>query len=155
MWRHTRNWIECVLAWLQNCLVRWEGSVCSAIVGDFGLAEKIPDYRWVPNCPFTQLLSAVWWLDKSLSSLCFFPTFYLFCLIPGIVCPTSAIFFCKFFISQHCIIWQCWGQHGSSKPQIPFMANDIRIVGCHRPSARCVSSSAGSNLQWHLSGTFF
>ncbi|XP_069026022.1 dual specificity testis-specific protein kinase 2 isoform X2 [Embiotoca jacksoni] len=29
----------------KNCLVRWEGSVCSAVVGDFGLAEKIPDYR--------------------------------------------------------------------------------------------------------------
>ncbi|XP_069544485.1 dual specificity testis-specific protein kinase 2 isoform X2 [Brachyistius frenatus] len=28
----------------KNCLVRWEGSVCSAVVGDFGLAEKIPDY---------------------------------------------------------------------------------------------------------------
>lgn len=34
------SWLD-----LQNCLVRWEGSVCSAIVGDFGLAEKIPDYR--------------------------------------------------------------------------------------------------------------
>uniref|UniRef100_A0A3Q4GBC4 Testis associated actin remodelling kinase 1 n=1 Tax=Neolamprologus brichardi TaxID=32507 RepID=A0A3Q4GBC4_NEOBR len=29
---------------VQNCLVRWEGAVCSAVVGDFGLAEKIPDY---------------------------------------------------------------------------------------------------------------
>ncbi|XP_049923049.1 dual specificity testis-specific protein kinase 2 [Epinephelus moara] len=28
----------------KNCLVRWEGRVCSAVVGDFGLAEKIPDY---------------------------------------------------------------------------------------------------------------
>ncbi|KAF3697830.1 Dual specificity testis-specific protein kinase 2 [Channa argus] len=28
----------------KNCLVRWEGNVCSAVVGDFGLAEKIPDY---------------------------------------------------------------------------------------------------------------
>lgn len=28
----------------KNCLVRWEGGVCSAVVGDFGLAEKIPDY---------------------------------------------------------------------------------------------------------------
>ncbi|XP_023124411.1 dual specificity testis-specific protein kinase 2 [Amphiprion ocellaris] len=28
----------------KNCLVRWEGSICSAVVGDFGLAEKIPDY---------------------------------------------------------------------------------------------------------------
>uniref|UniRef100_A0A7N6BFB2 dual-specificity kinase n=1 Tax=Anabas testudineus TaxID=64144 RepID=A0A7N6BFB2_ANATE len=28
----------------KNCLVRWEGCVCSAVVGDFGLAEKIPDY---------------------------------------------------------------------------------------------------------------
>ncbi|GLD62452.1 dual specificity testis-specific protein kinase 1 [Lates japonicus] len=29
----------------KNCLVRCEGGVCSAVVGDFGLAEKIPDYR--------------------------------------------------------------------------------------------------------------
>ncbi|XP_034020848.1 dual specificity testis-specific protein kinase 1 [Thalassophryne amazonica] len=28
----------------KNCLVRWEGSACTAVVGDFGLAEKIPDY---------------------------------------------------------------------------------------------------------------
>ncbi|KAK2863010.1 hypothetical protein Q5P01_002543 [Channa striata] len=28
----------------KNCLVRWEGNMCSAVVGDFGLAEKIPDY---------------------------------------------------------------------------------------------------------------
>ncbi|XP_018560678.1 dual specificity testis-specific protein kinase 2 [Lates calcarifer] len=28
----------------KNCLVRCEGGVCSAVVGDFGLAEKIPDY---------------------------------------------------------------------------------------------------------------
>ncbi|KAJ0026612.1 hypothetical protein NQD34_017612 [Periophthalmus magnuspinnatus] len=28
----------------KNCLVRWEGGVCTAVVGDFGLAEKIPDY---------------------------------------------------------------------------------------------------------------
>lgn len=97
----------------------------------------------------------LWWLDKSLSSLCFFPTFYLFCLIPGIVFSHFSDFFYIFFISQHCIIWECWGQRGSSKPQIPFMGNDIHIVGCHWPSARCVSSSAGSNLQWHLSGTFF
>uniref|UniRef100_A0A3Q3X4J4 dual-specificity kinase n=1 Tax=Mola mola TaxID=94237 RepID=A0A3Q3X4J4_MOLML len=29
----------------KNCLVRWEGDLCSAIVADFGLAEKIPDCR--------------------------------------------------------------------------------------------------------------
>ncbi|MEQ2157553.1 hypothetical protein GOODEAATRI_002976 [Goodea atripinnis] len=28
----------------KNCLVRLEGGICSAVVGDFGLAEKIPDY---------------------------------------------------------------------------------------------------------------
>lgn len=28
----------------KNCLVRWETGVCSAVVGDFGLAEKIPEY---------------------------------------------------------------------------------------------------------------
>uniref|UniRef100_A0A3Q0SLR1 dual-specificity kinase n=1 Tax=Amphilophus citrinellus TaxID=61819 RepID=A0A3Q0SLR1_AMPCI len=32
----------------KNCLVRWEGGACSAVVGDFGLAEKIPDYRSEP-----------------------------------------------------------------------------------------------------------
>lgn len=28
----------------KNCLVRWENGHCSAVVGDFGLAEKIPDH---------------------------------------------------------------------------------------------------------------
>ncbi|XP_016316116.1 dual specificity testis-specific protein kinase 1-like [Sinocyclocheilus anshuiensis] len=28
----------------KNCLVRWENGNCSAVVGDFGLAEKIPDH---------------------------------------------------------------------------------------------------------------
>ncbi|XP_050971798.1 dual specificity testis-specific protein kinase 2 [Labeo rohita] len=28
----------------KNCLVRWENGQCSAVVGDFGLAEKIPDH---------------------------------------------------------------------------------------------------------------
>ncbi|XP_076145500.1 dual specificity testis-specific protein kinase 2 isoform X2 [Alosa pseudoharengus] len=27
----------------KNCLVRWEAGLCTAVVGDFGLAEKIPD----------------------------------------------------------------------------------------------------------------
>ncbi|MED6264511.1 Dual specificity testis-specific protein kinase 1 [Characodon lateralis] len=31
----------------KNCLVRLEDGMCSAVVGDFGLAEKIPDYRSV------------------------------------------------------------------------------------------------------------
>lgn len=83
-----RKWFgtpSCV--WLQNCLVRWEGSVCSAIVGDFGLAEKIPDYRWVPTCPFSQLLSAV--VIRWVSSLIVFfarvfPTIYLVDLMRGV-----------------------------------------------------------------------
>ena len=33
----------------QNCLVRCESGAFTAVVGDFGLAEKIPDYRWVWN----------------------------------------------------------------------------------------------------------
>lgn len=28
----------------KNCLVRWDGGVCTGVVADFGLAEKIPDY---------------------------------------------------------------------------------------------------------------
>ena len=30
---------------LQNCLVKCEENGYTAVVGDFGLAEKIPDYR--------------------------------------------------------------------------------------------------------------
>lgn len=32
---------------LQNCLVRCENGAFTSVVGDFGLAEKIPDYRSV------------------------------------------------------------------------------------------------------------
>lgn len=32
---------------LQNCLVRCDNGAFTAVVGDFGLAEKIPDYRSV------------------------------------------------------------------------------------------------------------
>ncbi|XP_052357441.1 dual specificity testis-specific protein kinase 1-like, partial [Oncorhynchus keta] len=28
----------------KNCLVRWASGQCTAVVGDFGLAEKIPEY---------------------------------------------------------------------------------------------------------------
>lgn len=41
---------------VQNCLVRCENGTFTAVVGDFGLAEKIPDYR------------SVWWdVPSSLS----------------------------------------------------------------------------------------
>lgn len=43
--RGSNGVLVCVCVWLQNCLIRWEGSMCSAIVGDFGLAEKIPNCR--------------------------------------------------------------------------------------------------------------
>lgn len=36
---------------LQNCLVRCDSGMFTAVVGDFGLAEKIPDYRWVGKYP--------------------------------------------------------------------------------------------------------
>lgn len=32
---------------VQNCLVRCDSGTFTVVVGDFGLAEKIPDYRSV------------------------------------------------------------------------------------------------------------
>lgn len=32
---------------VQNCLVRCDNGTFTVVVGDFGLAEKIPDYRSV------------------------------------------------------------------------------------------------------------
>lgn len=32
---------------LQNCLIKHDENGYSAIVGDFGLAEKIPDHRYM------------------------------------------------------------------------------------------------------------
>ncbi|KFP99694.1 Dual specificity testis-specific protein kinase 1, partial [Haliaeetus albicilla] len=42
----------------KNCLVRGEANGYTAVVGDFGLAEKIPTYREKGGCGFTE-----WWAD--------------------------------------------------------------------------------------------
>nr|XP_046235930.1 dual specificity testis-specific protein kinase 2 [Scatophagus argus] len=46
----------------KNCLVRWEGSVCSAVVGDFGLAEKIPDYSEEENQEPLAVVGSPYWM---------------------------------------------------------------------------------------------
>lgn len=37
----------CFVFFFQNCLIKHDENGYSAIVGDFGLAEKIPDHRYV------------------------------------------------------------------------------------------------------------
>lgn len=44
-WRGEGRWCDGVPLSPQNCLVRCEASGYTAVVGDFGLAEKIPTYR--------------------------------------------------------------------------------------------------------------
>ncbi|XP_061769629.1 dual specificity testis-specific protein kinase 1 [Nerophis ophidion] len=46
----------------KNCLVRWEGGVCSAVVGDFGLAEKIPDYSDDVNQEPLAVVGSPYWM---------------------------------------------------------------------------------------------
>ncbi|XP_068611734.1 dual specificity testis-specific protein kinase 2 [Brachionichthys hirsutus] len=46
----------------KNCLVRWEGSVCSVIVGDFGLAEKIPDCSEEENEERLAIVGSPYWM---------------------------------------------------------------------------------------------
>ncbi|XP_037116206.1 dual specificity testis-specific protein kinase 1 [Syngnathus acus] len=46
----------------KNCLVRWEGAVCSAVVGDFGLAEKIPDYSGDSNQEPLAVVGSPYWM---------------------------------------------------------------------------------------------
>lgn len=43
---HAQTITTCVFS-PQNCLIKHDENGYSAIVGDFGLAEKIPDHRYV------------------------------------------------------------------------------------------------------------
>ncbi|XP_059364853.1 dual specificity testis-specific protein kinase 2-like isoform X2 [Carassius carassius] len=45
----------------KNCLVRWENGNCSAVVGDFGLAEKIPDHRSAEK-PKLAVVGSPYWM---------------------------------------------------------------------------------------------
>ncbi|XP_041635610.1 dual specificity testis-specific protein kinase 2 [Cheilinus undulatus] len=46
----------------KNCLVRWDGCVCSGVVGDFGLAEKIPDYSEEENQEPLAVVGSPYWM---------------------------------------------------------------------------------------------
>uniref|UniRef100_A0A672RV07 dual-specificity kinase n=1 Tax=Sinocyclocheilus grahami TaxID=75366 RepID=A0A672RV07_SINGR len=46
----------------KNCLVRWENRQCSAVVGDFGLAEKIPDHRSEAEKPSLAVVGSPYWM---------------------------------------------------------------------------------------------
>ncbi|KAM3857348.1 dual specificity testis-specific protein kinase 2 [Diretmus argenteus] len=46
----------------KNCLVRWESGVCSAVVGDFGLAEKIPEYSDAADQEPLAVVGSPYWM---------------------------------------------------------------------------------------------
>ncbi|XP_060794335.1 dual specificity testis-specific protein kinase 2 isoform X2 [Neoarius graeffei] len=46
----------------KNCLVRWENGVCTAVVGDFGLAEKIPDYSDGTQTEALSIVGSPYWM---------------------------------------------------------------------------------------------
>uniref|UniRef100_A0AAV2LMW4 dual-specificity kinase n=1 Tax=Knipowitschia caucasica TaxID=637954 RepID=A0AAV2LMW4_KNICA len=46
----------------KNCLVRCDGGQFSAVVGDFGLAEKIPDYSDGVNKPQLAIVGSPYWM---------------------------------------------------------------------------------------------
>lgn len=49
VYRFHAQTITLLILWFffQNCLIKHDENGYSAIVGDFGLAEKIPDHRYV------------------------------------------------------------------------------------------------------------
>ncbi|KAL2079275.1 hypothetical protein ACEWY4_025019 [Coilia grayii] len=46
----------------KNCLVRWEAGLCTAVVGDFGLAEKIPDCSDGSNRQPLAIVGSPYWM---------------------------------------------------------------------------------------------
>uniref|UniRef100_A0A9J8B3P0 dual-specificity kinase n=1 Tax=Cyprinus carpio carpio TaxID=630221 RepID=A0A9J8B3P0_CYPCA len=46
----------------KNCLVRWENGQCSAVVGDFGLAEKIPDHSEEAEKQSLAVVGSPYWM---------------------------------------------------------------------------------------------
>uniref|UniRef100_A0A9J8DMN4 dual-specificity kinase n=1 Tax=Cyprinus carpio carpio TaxID=630221 RepID=A0A9J8DMN4_CYPCA len=46
----------------KNCLVRWENGNCSVVVGDFGLAEKIPDHSDEAEKPKLAVVGSPYWM---------------------------------------------------------------------------------------------
>lgn len=46
----------------KNCLVRWENGHCTAVVGDFGLAEKIPDHSEEAEKQSLAVVGSPYWM---------------------------------------------------------------------------------------------
>ncbi|XP_030193700.1 dual specificity testis-specific protein kinase 2 isoform X1 [Gadus morhua] len=46
----------------KNCLVCWENGACSAVVGDFGLAEKIPEYSESGEQEHLSVVGSPYWM---------------------------------------------------------------------------------------------
>ncbi|CAL8384458.1 unnamed protein product [Arctogadus glacialis] len=46
----------------KNCLVCWQNGACSAVVGDFGLAEKIPEYSETGEQEHLSVVGSPYWM---------------------------------------------------------------------------------------------
>lgn len=100
---------------------------------------------------FIALLSTLWQLEKLHSSIYLFLMFYLSCLI--------YVFF--FFFSPQQLLFLFLTHNMTPErmqrltPPPPLLWETASILsGVVCLSSHCISSSACSNLQWHLSSTF-
>ncbi|KAG7280398.1 hypothetical protein CRUP_035840 [Coryphaenoides rupestris] len=135
----------------KNCLVCWDHGTCSAVVGDFGLAEKIPECRFIGVCVHEGQLHALtdtsmagtWSSSWRAQSTCPGPcvSAWLWDIARGLQYLHSKGIFHRDLTSKNCLV--CW-DHGTCSAVVGDFGLAEKIPECSESGEQEHLSVVGS-----------